>query len=82
MGRLGLAELKKRSAELIVSFRGIDATLSQEIRAKSSYTVDEILPDHDFVDVIERSPNGLARLRMERFNEVKKVQDGSEIQGS
>ncbi len=82
MGRLGLTELKKRSAELIVSFRGIDATLSQEIRAKSSYTVDEILPDHDFVDVIERSPHGLARLRMERFNEVIKVQAGREIQRS
>jgi inward rectifier potassium channel len=73
MVSIGLPELKKRSAELIVSFSGIDGTLSQEIYAKSSYTVDEILLDHDFVDVIERNAKGAARLRMERFHEVRAV---------
>jgi inward rectifier potassium channel len=73
VARVGLSELKKRSAELIVSFRGMDANLSQEIHAKSSYTVDEILPDHDFVDVIERTPSGAARLKMEDFHKVRAV---------
>ena len=73
IARVGLSELKNRSAELIVSFRGVDANLSQEIRAKSSYTVDEILPDHDFVDVIERTPSGAARLKMEDFHKVRVV---------
>lgn len=67
------SELQKRSAEIIVSFSGTDATLSQVIYAKSSYTIDEVLIDHDFVDVIERAPDGAPRLIMDRFNRVKSV---------
>jgi inward rectifier potassium channel len=62
--------LKSHSAEIIVSFSGIDTTLSQSMHAKSSYLTDEILPDHDFVDVIERQKDQSVILRMDRFHEV------------
>ena len=63
-------QMKANSAEIIVSFSGIDTNLSQSMHAKSSYLTDEILPDHDFVDVIERQEDHSVMLRMERFHEV------------
>jgi len=65
--------LRARAAEIVVSFRGTDTALSQEMHAKTSYVVEEILMDHDFVDVIERMPGGAASLNMNNFNEVRKL---------
>ena len=61
------------NAEIIVTFSGIDTNLSQHIYAKTSYIVDEILCDHDFVDMIKRGPDGMAELEFEKFNQVKKL---------
>jgi hypothetical protein len=40
------------------------------MHAKSSYIADEILVDHDFVDVLERHPDQSVSLRLEKFHEV------------
>jgi len=64
-------ELKKRAAEIIVTFSGTDTTLSQVMHAKSSYITDEILPNHDFVDVIKRHPDTSVSLMLENFHQVK-----------
>jgi len=66
-------QLKSMAAEIIVSFRGVDTTLAQEMHAKSSYIADEILVDHDFVDVLERHPDQSVSLRLEKFHEVRAV---------
>ncbi len=71
---VSLDELRKRSGELIVSFSGVDTTLSQTVYAKSSYVADEILPEHDFEDVIERTPEGFVLLHLERLNQVRKIE--------
>lgn len=70
---LGLDELKRRSGEIIVSFSGVDTTLSQTVYAKTSYVADDILPDHDFEDVIERTPDGFVLLHLDRLDRVRKV---------
>jgi inward rectifier potassium channel len=61
-------ELIGFSAELIVTFSGTDTTLSHEMFAKTSYTPDEILIDHDFVDVIQRHSDHSVSLAMENFH--------------
>ena len=69
--RLSREELNQRSAEIIVSFSGIDTTLSQHLYAKHSYVFDEIFENHDFEDVIERNEKGMVGLRLENFHRVK-----------
>ena len=68
---LSMEDLKRRSAEVMVTFSGTDTTLSQVMHAKSSYIADEILVDHDFVDVIKRHPDTSVSLMLEHFHEVK-----------
>ncbi len=70
---LSLDEIRKRSGEIIVSFSGVDTTLSQTVYAKTSYIADDILLDHDFEDVIERTQQGFVLLHLERFDRVRKV---------
>jgi len=69
--QLSNEELKRRVAEIMVTFSGTDTTLSQEMYAKSSYLTDEILKDHDFVDVIRRHPDTSVSLMLENFHLVK-----------
>lgn len=68
-------ELKKRTAEIIVTFSGTDTTLSQVMHAKSSYLAEEILRNHDFVDVIKRHPDTSVSLMLEHFHSVKLLSD-------
>ena len=70
---LSREELNKRGAEIIVTFSGTDTTLSQEMYSKSSYLADEILINHDFVDVIKRHPDSSVSLMLEHFHEVRGV---------
>ncbi len=71
---LSTEELKSRSAEIIATFSGTDTMLSQVLHSKSSYITDEILMDHDFVDVIERHPDQTVSLMLDRFHEVRPIQ--------
>ena len=66
-------DLKRRTAEIMVTFSGTDTTLSQEMYAKSSYLTDEILKEHDFVDVIKRNPDTSVSLMLEHFHSVKSL---------
>jgi len=68
---LSLGDLKKRHAEIMVTFSGTDTTLSQVMHSKSSYIADEILMNHDFVDVIKRNADTSAFLMLEYFHEVR-----------
>ena len=67
---LSWQELCRRNAELVVTFSGTDTTLSQNVYAKSSYVTEEILFDHDFVDVIRRREDGASELMLEHFHQV------------
>ncbi len=70
---LSLEDLKARGAELIVTFNGTDTTLSQTVYSKFSYVSQDILMNHDFVDVIKRNENGSLVLMLEKFHDVKEL---------
>jgi inward rectifier potassium channel len=67
-------DLKSRTAEIMVTFSGTDTLLSQVMHAKGSYIADEILIDHDFVDVIKRNPDTSVELMIDKFHQVKPLQ--------
>ena len=64
---------RARNAEIIVSFSGVDTTLSQLMHAKSSYIGDEVLYNHDFVDVLRRDKAGKVELIVENLSLVKNL---------
>ena len=68
-------ELCRRNAEIVVTFSGTDTTLSQSVYAKSSYVTEEILENHDFVDVLERKKDGSMELLLENFHKVVSYQE-------
>lgn len=70
---LSMEDWARGNAEVVVTFSGVDTTLSQQVHAKTSYIAEEILFDYDFADVIKRSENGILELMLEKFHEVEKV---------
>ncbi len=63
---------EKKSAEIVVTLTGVDTTLSHPVYSKCSYVLDEILYDHDFVDVLRRE-DGEVIFMAEKFDLVKPV---------
>lgn len=55
---LPLQALREDRAELLVTMVGIDGTFAQTIHARHSYTMDELIPDARFVDLIQELPDG------------------------
>lgn len=70
---LDAKDWEERNCEIIVTFSGTDTTLSQQVYAKNSYIFEEVLCDHDFVDVLRRRDDGAVELMIEKFNLVKPV---------
>lgn len=52
------ADLREADAQVMVHFRGVDETLSQTIYARHVYSVDAILRDRVFVDVVREDRRG------------------------
>ena len=50
--------LRKSDTELVVSFVGLDESLSQTIHARKLYATADLLWGHRFVDMIEHLPDG------------------------
>ncbi len=67
-------QLIARNAEWVVTFSGTDTTLSQKLYAKYSYVTEEVYPDHDFVDVMLRRPDGTLEIMLDQFNEIVPIQ--------
>jgi inward rectifier potassium channel len=67
-------KLCDRNSELIVTFNGVDTTLSQNVFAKYSYITEEILENVKFADVIRRNKDdGTVELMLEQFHEVSSI---------
>jgi inward rectifier potassium channel len=62
--------LAAQQAEIIVTLTGTDATLSQTIHARTSYTSDEILFDRRFADIIGVTPDGRRAIDYRRFHDT------------
>jgi inward rectifier potassium channel len=66
-----LDQLYDMQFELLILLSGTDDTLADVIYARHSYTPDEILMDHRFVDVISITPNGRRLVDLNHFHETE-----------
>ena len=62
--------LAAKEIELLVTISGLDETMSQPIHAQTSYSVDEILWSHRFVDIFGYTDSGLRAIDFRRFHDA------------
>jgi len=70
------ASLEAVNTELIVTATGIDETIAQRVHARTSYLPDEILWDHQFVDVIGWTEDGSRVIDYRRFHDTAPLPGG------
>jgi inward rectifier potassium channel len=70
--------LLEQQVEIVVSFTGIDETLSQSIHARHSYGGEEILFGARFEDVFSQLPNGERTLDLSKFHETVPLTEPSD----
>lgn len=58
---------------LVVTLTGIDETVSQTIHTRHTYSVNEILWDRRFVDILLKMPNGHRYVDYSHFHDVKPI---------
>ncbi len=62
--------LAKEEAEIVVTLTGLDETVSQIIHTRHSFTIEEILWNMRFVDILSRTPDGRVLIDYDRFHDV------------
>jgi inward rectifier potassium channel len=70
-------DLEDIEAEVIVSLKGIDETLSQTIHARHSYIADEIVCNASFEDILHRREDYVVEVRYDKFHNIKENQQES-----
>ncbi len=73
--------LIQTNAQIIVSFSGLDRTVSQAIHARHSYMADEILWNWRFVDLFYQTPEGDRYIDMTHFHEVVPIESKTRAVG-
>ncbi len=63
------ADLAAEEAEFVVLVTGIDATVSQTIHARFSYSHEDLLWDHRFADIFGYTEQGEAALDFRKFHD-------------
>lgn len=53
-----VAQWREREIELVVSLSGVDGTFGQTIQARHSYTIDDVVFDHGFDDIMTPQDDG------------------------
>ncbi len=66
-----LARLEAGEVALTVTVRGTDESVSQELRARHTYGWQQIVFDHQFVDLLENDEEGRVVLNYGRFHDVE-----------
>ncbi len=66
-----LEQLAEQQVEILVSFTGFDATLSQTIHARHSYVAEEIRWNARFVDVLRLLPDGTRQVDYTKFHDTE-----------
>jgi inward rectifier potassium channel len=64
------ATMQERDLDLVASVTGLDETLSQSVHARHSWSVEQILWRHRFVDVLVTLPDGRRAIDYRKFHEV------------
>ncbi len=72
-----LERLRETHADIFVSMNGLDETIMSTIHARWRYTVDDIVPNARFVDVVRTLPDGTRVVDFDGFNEIEHVEPES-----
>lgn len=65
--------MRETDMEILVSFTGLDDTLNQPVHTRYSYSSDEILTNHRFVDMLGWNDDGSARIDLTKIHETVPV---------
>ena len=68
---LTATDLQDRNAQIIVTFTGLDETISQTIHARHHYAARQVLWNMRFVDVLEVLPSGDRMIDYRDFHQVE-----------
>jgi inward rectifier potassium channel len=72
-GQAAIERLREVGAELFLSFTAMDETLGQQIHARYSYRLDDIVLNARFVDVLTIEPDGQRTIDYTGFHDVEIV---------
>ncbi len=70
-GEGAIAQLAAEKTPIYASLNGYDQTLGQTVHAYAEYSVDDIVPNARFADVITVRPDGVRDIDFSRFNDVE-----------
>lgn len=73
-GERAFEKLREDGAEIYVSLSGYDETIMQSIHARHAYSLDDVVANARFVDMMRIQPAGESALDYSRFHEVEAVQ--------
>lgn len=66
-------ELQKRNIEIVLLLEGYDETYSQEVHTRTSYKVNEVLPNAKFISALGQNKEGKATISMDSISLYEKV---------
>jgi inward rectifier potassium channel len=64
------ARLREQGAELFLSVSGLDETIAQTIHARYRYTLDDVVQNARFADILVTDDNGVRVLDFDKFHEI------------
>src|SRR5581483_8202187 len=65
--------LRSGGVELYLTLTGIDETLAQTIHARARYTVDDIVQNARFADILRVEPDGTRVIDYDRFQDIREL---------
>jgi inward rectifier potassium channel len=78
-GPRALERLRERRAELFLAFTGVDETLAQQIHARHSYRLDDIVYNARFADVLTIDHDGTRHIDYSGFHDIEVLGDPEEL---
>ena len=66
-----LARLRSQGAQIYASLYGVDETVGQNIHARYAYSLDDVIWNARFKDLLSELPNGTRQLDYRQFHEVE-----------
>ena len=73
----GLADLRGQGADIFLTLTGLDETLMQTITARWRYTLDDLVPNARFVDVLSIREDGTRVIDYDKFHDVVPIGGGA-----
>lgn len=69
-GEAALERLREQKAELFLSLQGYDETIAATVHARHRYSLDDIVWNARYADVLTIDPDGTRRLDYTHFDEI------------